>query len=557
MIFGAHRLRHPALADAIQRRPGVFAAVLCLLWLLPGLLGRDPWKPDEAHVVGLVGDLFRSGDWIVPTLAGDAYLRYPPLYLGLAALFGQVLGDLLPLHEAFRLVNLPVVGGALLATAAAARALNGPGRGGIAALLVVGSVGALQPAHQLVPDNMLLLATALACLGLARLDVAKTAESIATLAAAIAVAGAGRSPEAGLVIAAAQGLFVATAPTRAGAVRVAIAIGLGALLVAVWPLALWWRAPALATQWLALHDPSRHFAGAGARGAPAPWWYQARVLPWFMWPIWPLALWSLRTARAQWRMPALRLPLAVGVVWLVWLVIARDKRELHALPLLVPAALLAVPGMPQLRRGALNAFFWFAIAFFLFLVAVAWVYGSAAEFGVPERLARHLLRMEPGHVAQRSLALVAVAVVATAGWLVLLFNVRRTHDRPFVVWAGGLVAFWAVATTLFGGYLDHAKSYRPVGAALRAAVTDAGCVTSRGLGDSERALFDYFADLRTHRVEHGARVGDCPWLLVQGTVRSGFEGPPWLLVWEGARAGDKRERFRLYRRQRAEGIANP
>jgi 4-amino-4-deoxy-L-arabinose transferase-like glycosyltransferase len=548
MIFGAQRLRWPALADAIQRRPGVFAWLLCVLWMLPGLFGRDPWKPDEAYVVGLVLDLWRTGDWTVPTLAGEPFLRHPPLYLGLAAWAGRAFDGLFALHEAFRLVNLLFVGGAFVAVALAGATLVGPGRGWLAALLLAGCVGLLQPGHQLVPDNALLFATALGCLGLARIGAARPAwQAALAIAAGIAIAGAGKGLLGAAALALAPLVVLALRPSTDAARAIVPGVVAGIAGAAVWPALLHARSADLFAQWLALHEWSRHFPSDDPAGGVTRWWYYARVLPWFTWPVWPLAAWTLWTGRAQWRTPPLLVPSVVGIVWLALLTWSQDKRELHALPLLVPAVLLAMPGLPQLRRGAANLFFWFAIAFFLFLLAVAWVYGSAAEFGVPERLARHLRRLEPGHVPTLHPLALGIAIALTAGWFVAMFNVRRTPERAVVVWAIGVVAFWGVSMTLFVGYVDHAKTYRPVAASLVAAVPAGECVTSRGLGDSQRALFDYFGAIRTRRVEHGARLDACPLLLVEGTTRTGFASTPWLLIWEGHRAGDKRERFRLYR----------
>ncbi len=44
--------------------------LVCLAWLLPGLVGHDPWKTDEALALGAVAGMLRSGDWAIPLLAG-------------------------------------------------------------------------------------------------------------------------------------------------------------------------------------------------------------------------------------------------------------------------------------------------------------------------------------------------------------------------------------------------------------------------------------------------------------------------------------------------------
>ena len=45
-------------------KTGLFL-VVCFAWLLPGLVGHDPWKADEAVSFGTVVDMLRSGDWVL------------------------------------------------------------------------------------------------------------------------------------------------------------------------------------------------------------------------------------------------------------------------------------------------------------------------------------------------------------------------------------------------------------------------------------------------------------------------------------------------------------
>src|SRR4029434_1207824 len=79
--------------------------VVCLAWLLPGLVGHDPWKVDEAVAFGLVSEMVRTGDWIQFRIAGELYLDKAPLFLWTAAAFAKALGGLIPLHDAARLAT--------------------------------------------------------------------------------------------------------------------------------------------------------------------------------------------------------------------------------------------------------------------------------------------------------------------------------------------------------------------------------------------------------------------------------------------------------------------
>jgi len=61
--------------------------VLCAAWVTVGLVGHDPWKPNEAYGFGIIHHFLQSGDWLVPVLAGQPYPDRPPLYFWTAALF--------------------------------------------------------------------------------------------------------------------------------------------------------------------------------------------------------------------------------------------------------------------------------------------------------------------------------------------------------------------------------------------------------------------------------------------------------------------------------------
>ncbi|MBI4984490.1 MAG: hypothetical protein HZC24_03875 [Rhodocyclales bacterium] len=105
---------------------------------------------------------------------------------------------------------------------------------------------------------------------------------------------------------------------------------------------------------------------------------------------------------------------------------------------------------------------------------------------------------------------------------------------------------WGVLVSLWFPWVDYGKTYRGVAASLRQALPrDAGCVAGRGLGMAQRAVLDYFADIRTLPERRG---GACGWLLVQASARQEAAPAGWKKTWEGNRPGDKSERLRLYRK---------
>ena len=80
-------------------------ALLCLAWIVPGLIGHDPWKSDEAYTFGVVYELLQGGSWLAPSLAGEPFLDEPPLYYLSAAATAWLTSAILPLHDGARLAT--------------------------------------------------------------------------------------------------------------------------------------------------------------------------------------------------------------------------------------------------------------------------------------------------------------------------------------------------------------------------------------------------------------------------------------------------------------------
>ena len=75
------------------------------------------------------------------------------------------------------------------------------------------------------------------------------------------------------------------------------------------------------------------------------------------------------------------------------------------------------------------------------------------------------------------------------------------------------------------------------------------CISSYNLGEPQRALLQYFAGVVTYRETEPTRKRECHVLLVQGFWNYILvPNPHWRKIWEGARPGDDKELFQLYRR---------
>jgi len=523
--------------------------LLCAAWILPGLVGHDPWKPDEAHTFGVVYEILRGGSWVVPAIAGEPFLDKPPLFYLTAAATAKLFSFALPLHDAARLATGLWMAATFAFIALAGRHLYGVRYGAVSALLLLGCFGYVTRAHLLLTDMALLAGFAMGYYGFA------AALTRPLLGGFWAGTGAGvgflaGGPIAPVVLAATALLLPALARdwrNRRYLATLGVAAAAAAPWLGVWPLLLYNQAPELFRHWLWEENLHRYFGTQP--GARAGTLYYLRILPWYAFPVWLLALWTLwRAPVTGVARPAIVLPLAGFILTMIALSASSDARELYALPLLLPLSLLAVPAPETLRRGAVNAWYWFSAMTFTFFIVVFWVYWSGLELGIPARLHEHLHRIRPGYEFGFRWLPFLLGVAYTLAWFAVLASFRRTPQRPVIIWGSGITVMWALVAILFVGWADNAKSYRSTFVSMQQALPKKyDCIASRDLGDAQRAMLHYYLGVITQREETAPRK--CQLLLVQGVPQvEGSLGAGWKKIWEGGRPRDKDERYRLYRR---------
>jgi 4-amino-4-deoxy-L-arabinose transferase-like glycosyltransferase len=141
-----------------------------------------------------------------------------------------------------------------------------------------------------------------------------------------------------------------------------------------------------------------------------------------------------------------------------------------------------------------------------------------------------------------------VCVFLTVLWLLLVRPARRSNRRVILNWAAGATLIWAMYSTIWLPYLDSRRSYRGVVETAAQYLPRDGCVTSRNLGEPQRALFYYFVGVVTEREEVSPNSA-CSTLLVQYPGNAQQPTPAgWLPVWQGTRRGDATELYVIYRR---------
>ncbi|HEX5805467.1 MAG TPA: hypothetical protein VFY31_03895 [Macromonas sp.] len=506
----------PAIVTQLAARPlpRLLLLLLALCYVLPGLLGRQPWRDTELASFGAMLDMARHGDhWLHPQVLGQAAAvkAWLPYWLGALSIktfpflpadlaarlpFGALL--LLTLagtwYAMFHLARTPAAQPVSFAFGGEARPTDyARAMADTALLALVASLGLAQLSHQSTPDMAQLACSALLLYGCSRLASAHAKRIwLSALvwwlgSAGLALSGA---PWLGLMLGLVWLIWLASSGEMKhhGAERwwVWLLCGTGTLLSALlaWQLELPRRVEVWAhlDQWL--HWPS--------------WRAYGRLLLWFTWPAGLLSLWTLWRWRQRLSSAHVLLPL-----WFVlagmgssWLMEADDRALLMALPAL---ACLAAFALPTLSRSVTALLDWFALLFFSTCGLVIWVYWIAMQTGVPAKPAANVVRLAPGFEHAFAPGLFAVAALVTVSWLGLL-RWRIGHHRPalwksLVLSAAGSTLCWALLMTLWLPLLNFGLGLEPIARRI-AAVTPAGsCVLVHGLDQGQITALQYHGGL--------------------------------------------------------------
>ncbi|HJU21810.1 MAG TPA: hypothetical protein VJ891_04815 [Casimicrobiaceae bacterium] len=530
-------------------------ALLALVWIGLGLTGHDPWKFDDATTFGIASEMVQRGDYVVPHLAGEVYLRSPPLVPALGAAMEKLLSPPLAPFDAARCAAGVALAITLLFTALASTELAGRTNRVVPVLILIGSVGLWDRGHVLSNELGLMVGVAIALYGFALLLRRPLAGGV-WLGAGVAVSFLSQGFDGPGWLAITALILPALGPEfrrRAYVASVAIAIVVALALSAPWMVALYLRAPALLNEWLATQSLDAHIAWFGNSSLADPL-YHARNLLWFAWPALPLIAWTFWTRGRGFgggiARPSVQIPMVLALVIYVNLLLVPEPRLIQALPLLVPCALLASLEIDSLARSFSAALDWFGILTFGLLAVVVWgIWVDARLNGMSPTIAAIFRDTEVGFQPTFHLGSVIVAMFLTVLWIALVRPARRSNRRALLNWAAGVTLAWGLYSTIWLPYLDSRRSYRSMIDELASYLPTNNCVASRNLGDPQRALMYYFAGLDTVREESNPNADTrCDSLLVQYGAIAG--APPSLdgykIVWEGERRGDATERYVLY-----------
>lgn len=554
--FFSHPPPSPALIsqEAARRLPRSILLLLCLAYVLPGLLGRDPWKSADVTAFGYMSAIASGlSPWLDPAIAqipGPNNLL--PYWLG--AVFIKALGPWIGAPLAARIPFSLLLAGVLWMTRSACFSLAYTEAARPTAFAFGGEAKTEDYARALADGSLLALIAALGLLQLGHETTPELGQLLGSTMFLFGVSKASYRPWVSRVTV----LFSLLCMSASGSPTMACALGFLGFLICrlsgtlnLQRLQIWILASIAAAS---IYAFSLHL-WAWRWGETHVFSQVLRLLAWFTWPTWPLVLWTLWQWRHHWNRRHIALPFSgvlVGVVACLFMG-GHDRALMISLP---GMAILAAFALPTLRKSMSAAIDWFSVFFFSFGALLVWGVYLSLTTGFPAKPAQNVARLLPGLpplVLHPWIVLCALA--CTLAWVVLVVWRANRYRHPvwtsLVLPAFGVALIWLLVMSLTLPTINYARSYQPyIDKVMDKLGPEAKCLRI----DGPTALLAAFESNHKLQIfdDHGSGASECNWRLISIPIQFEATEPPpgWRLISRLRRPGDKDESAVLYERIR-------
>jgi 4-amino-4-deoxy-L-arabinose transferase-like glycosyltransferase len=572
-----HQDPTPAIVaqNAVRPLPRIALWLFCLAYLVPGLVGREPWKGEELQVFGQMLALAQGqSNWLHPTVWGQTLPLDAPLAYWMGAWAIGLAPSWLSAGSAARIPFALLLALTMFSTWKAAYYLGLGARAQPVAFAFGGEAKPKDYARTIADSATLAL---IACLGLALLSHEATPMLMQFSFFGCAFLGASALPyhpfksSMALVVALA-GLSFSGAPT----LSVLLATGVACIiffdkenentsLLRMYAYAL--LACALGIAAIAHYFDLFHWRISSTARDWNNWRGLVDLLVWFMWPAWPLVLWTLWQWRRQWLSHnwSRHLVLPLWFIALALCVAFMTRTEDQTLMLVLPPmATLAAFALPTFRRSFSAFIDWFTLIFFTGCAFIIWVIWIAMQTGWPPQPAANVARLAPGFVPSFSVLAFVFALMATAIWAWLVkWRVGRHRQaiwKSLVLPSGGAALCWLLLMSLWLPLLDFARSYVPWVQQIQQTMKVQGgsssdCMMTYGLNVGQMTAFHYHGGFEIKPLDNAEspQNASCRWLMVDNDSRPELAQVAHIKEWRRIetikRPANKNEDVTLYLRR--------
>lgn len=577
--------------------PGL-CILVCLLWIFSGLVGHEPWKPDEAYSFGMVLSYIEGANWVIPTIADVPFMEKPPFFYILASFSAQLFYPWLEYPDGARLTNSLFLIITLVTLGLASRQIyqkeNKHQFPFLSILFFISCFGLVYRTHLMITDVALLCGFSMSLYGLSLI------RSRMFLGAFFLGTGVGL----GFMT---KGIL---APGIIGSICLSLlmhpdyrkkqiilsyilALLWSAPWLLIWPIALYRESNELFWLWFWDNNLAR-FLGATELGPDAEKGFYFKLLPWYALPVLPFTLvyWWHTSKHLAYRHIFLTIVVLLSVIliaspyhrfYAIPLVIAllamarnlrheRDRfivpihffaitlgvlslsstaRELYALPLLLPLSLMATDYFSDNRPHFDKLLNWLGIIVMSGIILFLWLIWLALLWPEFPGLGALLQQRQPSFVNVVSYGPLGLALFTSIFWIFITRLGYFTY-KPVLSWSAGITAAWCLLSTVLLPYIDYGMSYKDMILSLKSKLpSQYNCIASYNLVEAYPALMHYYINEKMYEITDQSRQRDCDLMLLRSKHANRLS-EDWIEVWHGNRPGDKSV-FSLYSKKSPAG----
>lgn len=494
-----HTMKHPAGPtrkgrDGASLRKTLIIALMITV-ALAGIMDHDLWTPDEPREAAIALSMSRSGNLIVPELAGQPFVEKPPLFYIIASYFLLGLGPFLGYTAALRLVPACFGLGTLLMTYLLAKVYHDRQNALMAAAMLATMLGFVDVTHWLLVDNALMFFVVASIWTLA--EVYERNRTFFLIPAGLFVACAFLTKGfigPMIIFLAWIGLFMSrikrpepkVLSAGTSVTYHAIALIIAVMIPAGWAAFFYNQAgPDLFKEWWWTNHFGRFTGQSTHLGHISPWYYYFPILPVFILPWLAPFLGSLGICiHKALRKQALPADAAMLAMWifgaLALFSLSATKREIYLCVLLPGCAIFCIHGLEWSLAGLANKVYWL----WIIMLGLA----AAAAAALPPVFSSFFdINLHSG--GQQ----IPVVLGLIAGALTI-----RSLNRPFLQrFLICTLLLYATLLTVFLPAMDALKSYGP---AFRTATDAINChprinIAAWNLDETTRAGLYYYGNL--------------------------------------------------------------
>lgn len=534
-----------------------------IIYLLPGIYGHTPWKQDENYSFGIIQTMYETGNWLVPTNAGEPFMEKPPLYYWVATLTSKLLSGILPLYDAARSASLlfSVINFSffILLTRRVLQSKNFYDyRIWVIFAIYISVPGILRHSHDMFTDVALVAGTTVALYGLVGIILQ---QKVATSALWLCLGTTATLLSKGIFIPGVLWITLFACPVLLTQCRTkafwqpCLFAGIAALvLILPWPVMLYLQHPDLFIVWFWDNNIGRFLGfsvpvlGAHAKFIRIP---EAMVL--FAFPVGILSVFYTL------RHPIKRLTDAHNVViilfpvlGIIFLQMSASSRALYLLPFIAPMAILAGKLFIDFPPRTLKYLASFSAGLWSVAILLTW---GIYLFKISEYQSHWLSFLDKWLPQNYQLYLLWLplifALAITLLWFCrnTLFPHMNQAMQAALNWGLGVTITWGVVFSLLVGWIDYSKGYESVFTDLRHQLGgkyhDKDCMASYSLNESEAPMLYYFTGILHQPQETLSKPERCHWLII---LSDDIQPPPegMSLFWYGNRPGEKKNNLIVY-----------